>query len=51
MNEIEAGSILGRELSHYRGWANALPAEVVIRDDLGDGERIILTERRRQAGA
>lgn len=25
------------------GWAYALPAEVVIHDDFGDGERIILT--------
>lgn len=28
------------------GWAYALPTEMAIHDDLGDGERIILTERR-----
>jgi len=33
------------------GWAYALPAEVVIHDDLGDGERITLTERRQQANS
>lgn len=28
------------------GWAYALPAEIAIHDDIGDGERIILTECR-----
>jgi len=31
------------------GWAYALPAEVAVHDDFGDGERIILTERRQPA--
>ena len=33
------------------GWAYALPTEVAIHDGFGDGERIVLTERRRPASA